>query len=333
MINLPLSIIIPYFNSRKDFPRMLDSIARQPFKNYEIIVADGHSDEPCDDIVCPYMDLGMHIKVIRSSRRQYPLASRLAGFRISRGRLIYFVDSDDELIGEDSLGTHVRMALDNNCDILNFRSIHRTTDENGFREEESPDVGLGASLEGNKIFSTYVRTPTSYPNLWSKIYSRSLVSAVADLPILNHPDFFGAEDRLFNTIAMFYARSYVSSSMVGYKYYYTPERPAVWAPKAIPSYVVMLEEMLPFLKKMGANEDDLKYTRNKLLSQLTYYIAALVEFYVDDCGEAVNEETLEKILQFSTPEAMLKGLILGNSSWGMSDSKRELSKLQTGNIK
>lgn len=311
---------------------MLASIRKQGLKNYEIILADGHSDSPPDSVLEAFADLP--VRLIQAKTRQYPLASRLAGFRVSQGRLIYFADSDDELFGKDAFATHLEQALACGSDIFQFRAIERRLCLDGKETEKIlEDAGLGPVLRGREIFKTCLRTRTSYPNLWSKIYSRSHIEKLVNLPVLNHPSFYGSEDRLFNTVSMFYARHYVSSQQVGYVYYYAETRPASWAIKAIPSYVLMLGELLPFLAKHGADKDDLEILRKKLVQMLTHYTRELSRDMVEDCSRAVDDDMLDEILRYSSPEAMLKGLILGSPAWDLSGNIRKLDKLAKENIR
>ena len=45
MANKPkLSIVIPTLNEEKDLPKLLESIKKQNFKNYEVIIADNNSN-------------------------------------------------------------------------------------------------------------------------------------------------------------------------------------------------------------------------------------------------------------------------------------------------
>lgn len=311
-----LSIIIPYYNSHATLPAMLDSILAQPFQDYEVIVADGHSPEPCQDIVDNYVKKGMAIKAIRAPRRQYVLASRLAGFAESRGKAIFFADTDDLLPANDALEKNVAMSLDNNCDIVNFCTIRRTTQADGTMVDTmAEDTGLGAALEGREIFKKFLRTPTSYPNLWSKIYSRQLLEKIWRLPILNHPDFYGAEDRMLNTVCMFFASSYLASANTGYIYYYPYDKFYDWGLKSIHSYVLMIEEFPPLFRKYKADEEDIELLVKKLKQMLTFYTKAIMTNAPFICSEPVPDSVVEEACKFTEPEQLLKGLIIGNPAW------------------
>lgn len=96
-----VSIITPVFNRRKELSRAIVSVENQSCKDIEHIVIDDGSKEGIDDIMADYMD-----------RAPYPIAyikkkyggvhtARNAGIKISRGELMIFLDSDDELVKDN----------------------------------------------------------------------------------------------------------------------------------------------------------------------------------------------------------------------------------------
>ena len=86
------SIIIPAYNAIKYLPETLDSVLKQTFRNFEVlIINDGSSDniiEWAADIIDP------RVKLI-SQDNQGVSAARNAGIKKSRGEYIAFIDADD----------------------------------------------------------------------------------------------------------------------------------------------------------------------------------------------------------------------------------------------
>ena len=81
-----LSIIIPAFNEDKYLPKLLDSIKKQSFKDYEIIVADFNSSDRTREIA------GKHgCKIVKGG---LPAAGRNNGAKKARGDLLLFIDAD-----------------------------------------------------------------------------------------------------------------------------------------------------------------------------------------------------------------------------------------------
>ena len=81
-----LSIIIPTWNEEKYFPKLLDCIKNQTFKNYEIIIADANST---DDTTRIAMRHGC--KVVKGG---LPSVGRNNGAKKAKGEILLFLDAD-----------------------------------------------------------------------------------------------------------------------------------------------------------------------------------------------------------------------------------------------
>ena len=81
-----ISIVIPAFNEEYYLPKLLDSIKRQTYKNYEIIVADADSKDKTRQIAkkhgCSIVKGGM------------PAAGRNSGAKSAKGDILLFLDAD-----------------------------------------------------------------------------------------------------------------------------------------------------------------------------------------------------------------------------------------------
>ena len=84
-----LSIIIPTYNEEEYLPVLLESIKKQSFTDYEIIIADANSTDKTREIAkeygCIVIDGGL------------PAVGRNNGARIAQGEYLLFLDSDLEL--------------------------------------------------------------------------------------------------------------------------------------------------------------------------------------------------------------------------------------------
>ncbi|MBG5376633.1 glycosyltransferase family 2 protein [Pseudomonas aeruginosa] len=90
-----LSVVIPCFNHGRYLRRALDSLARQSFQDFEIILVDDGSDDPSTlGLLEALQEPGMTI--LRQPNRG-PSAARNAGVARARGRYICCLDADDWL--------------------------------------------------------------------------------------------------------------------------------------------------------------------------------------------------------------------------------------------
>jgi len=81
-----LSIIVPALNEEKYLPLLLESIKRQAFGEYEIILADAGSTDRTLEIAKEY-----NCKVIPGG---LPARGRNEGSKVSKGELLFFCDAD-----------------------------------------------------------------------------------------------------------------------------------------------------------------------------------------------------------------------------------------------
>ena len=92
---MKLSIIIPTKNEEKHLPKLLASIKKQSFKDYEIIVADNNSKDKTREIAKSY-----ECKIVKGG---LPGKGRNAGAKAAKGEIILFLDADTELKTENFL--------------------------------------------------------------------------------------------------------------------------------------------------------------------------------------------------------------------------------------
>lgn len=85
-----ISINIPTFNSEKTLKKTLDSIVKQNYKNYEIVIVDHYSTDKTLEIAKKYT------KNIFMDKKRL-LGSRRIGANKSKGEIILVIDSDQVL--------------------------------------------------------------------------------------------------------------------------------------------------------------------------------------------------------------------------------------------
>jgi glycosyltransferase involved in cell wall biosynthesis len=99
--NLPakdpaVSVIVPTYNRAHLLPRALDSILRQDFKDFEVIVIDDGSTDATRDVVDSYVQVDPRVSLLVQPENAGVSAARNRGMHQARGELIAFLDSDDE---------------------------------------------------------------------------------------------------------------------------------------------------------------------------------------------------------------------------------------------
>ena len=89
-----VSVVVPVYNVDNYLERCIDSILRQSFGDFELILVDDGSTDRSGTICDEYSDKDVRIKVIHQNNVGIP-GARKAGLEKSAGEYILFVDSDD----------------------------------------------------------------------------------------------------------------------------------------------------------------------------------------------------------------------------------------------
>lgn len=88
-----VSVIMPVYNMESYLEEAVDSILRQSFKNFELIVVDDASTDRSWDVLCTYYDSRLVCLRNIDNIGNYP--SRNKGMRVAKGKYICVMDADD----------------------------------------------------------------------------------------------------------------------------------------------------------------------------------------------------------------------------------------------
>lgn len=132
------SIIVPVYNVEKYIKKCLDSIFKQTFKDFEVIVVNDGTKDNSMDIVRKY-----NVKIIEQENKGLSEA-RNTGVKNAKGEYLVFVDSDDYI--EKDLLKEINKSLTNNPDIVRYQAVFIKNDNamyyhekefNGLRGDEA----------------------------------------------------------------------------------------------------------------------------------------------------------------------------------------------------
>ncbi|MCK4852295.1 MAG: glycosyltransferase [Candidatus Omnitrophica bacterium] len=123
-----VSVIIPTYNRAHVVGRAIESVLNQTYREFEIIVVDdGSTDNTKELIEDKY---GKQVNYVRQPRKGAPAARNL-GFRISRGKFVNFLDSDDYFLPEN-LEKKVRVLERNPAAGWVYSDSYYTDEERNF---------------------------------------------------------------------------------------------------------------------------------------------------------------------------------------------------------
>ena len=89
-----ISIILPTYNRAHLISRAIESVLRQSYTDFELIIIDDASDDNTEEVVRSFQD--SRIEYVRLDENKGSPAARNTGIKMARGEYIAFQDSDDE---------------------------------------------------------------------------------------------------------------------------------------------------------------------------------------------------------------------------------------------
>lgn len=120
-----LSIIVPVYNVEQYIAECIDSVLAQTYKDWELILVDDGSTDNSGNICDEYTRKDSRIKVIHKENEGLS-SSRNTGLDNISGKFVTFVDSDDVIIGKDTLQKLIdNFANDLELDIVQYDVIHK----------------------------------------------------------------------------------------------------------------------------------------------------------------------------------------------------------------
>lgn len=115
---MQFSIIIPVYNTEKYLTKCLESVLKQNFEDYEILVVNDGSTDSSKDILKEFQRKNSKIKIFNQLNRGLG-GARNTGIVNAQGEYLLFLDSDDYL-AENAIYILDKYIRRNNPDILAF---------------------------------------------------------------------------------------------------------------------------------------------------------------------------------------------------------------------
>lgn len=121
------SIIIPTLNEEKVLPVLLSDLKAQTYKDFEVFVVDGKSEDKTPKIVTDWGTRDERIQLLVSQKRNVGHQRNLGGGK-AKGKFILFLDADDQLPPYFLAGIHYHCAK--NPEITAFTAYARADTDN-----------------------------------------------------------------------------------------------------------------------------------------------------------------------------------------------------------
>lgn len=149
MIESPFfSVIIPTYNRPERLKRAVESVLKQLFQNFEIIVVNNYYE----NIVSPFDD--KRIVLVNESQKGAAFA-RNRGISESRGEFICFLD-DDDIYLENHLEVLHELIVNKKEEVALYRTYTRVQDEKGVIRDQAIKLAKSQEERLNHVMTTLI---------------------------------------------------------------------------------------------------------------------------------------------------------------------------------
>ena len=170
-MNPTVSIIVPIYNAQANLRRCIESVLKQDFEDFELILADDGSKDESGSICDEYAAVDSRIRVLHKENTGVS-DTRNTAIDLAKGTYLQFLDSDD-WITVDATSLLVRAAEETECDMV-IADFYRVVGE---RVSHKGDIQEEKLLSREEFAVHMMEKPADfyYGVLWNKLYRRELV--------------------------------------------------------------------------------------------------------------------------------------------------------------
>lgn len=204
-----ISVVVPVYNTEKYLKKCLESIIKQTYQDFEVIIVNDGSTDNSQKIIDEYIGKYQNrIKCINKENGGLSSA-RNAGIEVARGSYIIFVDSDDYI--KINLFEKLLPYIQNNIDLVKYKLI-KVNEE--YKELEKIDGPTFDEVTGEQGFNKLVFKDILLEPACLYLYKRDIFTK-------NNFKFLGNayhEDFGLIPLILLNAKSMVSIDFFGYHY-------------------------------------------------------------------------------------------------------------------
>lgn len=260
-----ISVIIPVYNAEKYLRETLDSVIKQSYNNWEILLIENGSKDKSLEIIHEYEAQYPGIHMLKGPGKG-PGPARNMGLRSAKGDYIVFADADDYLPDVDIFRKYISMAEQTGADIV-VSNYARLWENRVLPAVKHETFALCSPSSEEFRFRGFFSVGTlSY--VWGKFYRSEFLK--------KYQIIFGnisyAEDKLFNMECYICDAKYVFLEDTGY-IYRKNDTSVSWQyrPDSTQNWFKLANELKGWIEKK--NKDSNKY------ASLTRYLIFFAVFF------------------------------------------------------
>lgn len=208
-----ISIVMPVFNAEEYLKKSIESILRQTYLAWELIIIDNGSEDDSFRICQEYAKNEERILVLHQYQNKGVSAARNLGMEKATGNFVTFLDADD-WVAPDYLEQLVKTQKNTQADMLvcQYKKVY-DADRNVEEETLDQQYGFAAKAYHREEYVSQCLLD-GYTHCWGVLYKLSLLEGIrfpARVTI--------GEDVLFLIDTILQAEKIVVTEYDGYRYY------------------------------------------------------------------------------------------------------------------
>jgi glycosyltransferase involved in cell wall biosynthesis len=164
-----VSVIIPAYNCKRFIEETIDSVLKQTYVNFELIVVDDGSTDGQRDCIFGYCNSDPRVRYVYQENKGVS-AARNTGFNHSSGMYVAFLDSDDVWMANN---LSIKLAKFEEGDFGLVHSDGYLIDENSIGKE-----GVMTGREGDLLSDMLKWNGTQVPGPSSILVKREVLQAI-----------------------------------------------------------------------------------------------------------------------------------------------------------
>ena len=274
-----VSIIVPVYNASKTLRRCVDSVLKQEYPEFELILVDDGSRDDSPAICDSYARQDGRVQVIHKENAGVS-AARNDALERARGEYLQFLDSDDWLAPE-ATKLLVRSAREHGCDMV-IADFYRVSGERVSHKGEIDEEGV---MSREDFAAHMMEDPADYYYgvLWNKLFRRELVEAHR---LRMNEKLRWCEDFLFNLEYILRAETFYALRVPIY-YYVKTKGSLVAQSMSLPNIIRMKLRVFEYYNDFYKHVlDERDYEKNRL---------KVYRFLVDAAGDESLLPGLKKL--------------------------------------
>ena len=277
--NPAVSIIVPVYNAEKTLRRCVDSVLKQEYPDFELLLVDDGSRDGSGGICNGYARQDPRVRVIHKANAGVS-AARNDALDQARGTFLQFVDSDDWLAPE-ATKLLVRCAQETGCDMV-IADFYRVS---GDRVSHKGEIDETEVLSREEFAAYMMENPADYYYgvLWNKLFRREIVERHHLRMDVN---VHWCEDFLFNLEYILHAKTFCALRTPIY-YYVKTKGSLVSQSFTLPNVIRMKLRVFEYYNDFYKHVfDEQDYEKNRL---------KVYRFLVDGAGDESLLPSLKKL--------------------------------------